>query len=121
VRFGRSAGAMTDELAFNLAIGSAAVCGGLAGRIFALEAEDRRTAILAAAYCGAGAGLLGGPVFAFALVLTARLLDAGTGVVAALGDAAEAAGPALLWGPAAGAAGGFVIGALVALFKRDLR
>jgi hypothetical protein len=109
---------MTDELAFRLAIGIAVVCGALTGRIFALEAEDRRTAILAAAYCGAGAGLLGGPVFSFLLVLIAKLLDAGTGGIAALGEAAEAIGPALLWGPAAGAAGGLVIGALVALFKR---
>jgi hypothetical protein len=110
---------MTDELAFNLAIGIAAVCGALAGRIFALEAEDRRTAVLAAAYCGAGAGLLAGPVFAFVLVLIAGLLDARTGgVVAAMAGAAEATGPALLWGPAAAAAAGLVVGVLVALFKR---
>src|SRR5262245_28597654 len=109
---------MTDELAFNLAIAIAAVCGALAGRIFALEAEDRRTAVLAAAYCGAGAGLLGGPVFAFLLVLMAKTMDAGTGLAGALGDAAEAIGPALLWGPAAGAAGGLVVGTLVAIFKR---
>ena len=109
---------MTDELAFNLAMGIAAICGALAGRVFALEAEDRRTAILAAAYCGAGAGLVGGPAFAFLLLLMAKLLDAEAGVAAALGDAAEAVGPALLWGPAAGAAGGLAVGALVALFKR---
>ena len=109
---------MTDELAFRLAIGIAVVCGALAGRIFALEAENRRTAVLAAAYCGAGAGLLAAPAFSFPLVLTARLLDAETGGIAALGEAAEAAGAALLWGPAAGAAGGLAIGALVALFKR---
>jgi hypothetical protein len=109
---------MTVELGFNLAIGIAAACGALAGRTFALEAEDRRTAILAAAYCGAGAGLLAGPVFAFALVLIAKLLVADAGAGAALGDAAEATGPALLWGPAAGAAGGLVVGVLVALFKR---
>ncbi len=110
---------MTDELAFRLAIGIAVACGALAGRVFALEAEDRRTAILAAAYCGAGAGLLAAPVFSFLLVLAARLLDAETGGIAALGEAAEAAGAALLWGPAAGAAGGLAIGALVALFKRS--
>ena len=109
---------MTDELAFNLSIGIALVCGALAGRVFALEAEDRRTAILAPAYCGAGAGLLGGPAFAFLLALVANLLQADTGGLAALGDAAEATGPAVLWGPAAGAAGGLAIGALVALFKR---
>ena len=78
-----------------------------------------RKAILAAAYCGAGAGLLAGPVFSFLLVLAARLLDAETGGIAALGEAAEAVGAALLWGPVAGAAGGLGIGALVALFKRS--
>ena len=75
--------------------------------------------ILAAAYCGAGAGLLAGPVFSFLVVLAARLLDAETGGIAALGEAAEAVGAALLWGPVAGAAGGLGIGALVALFKRS--
>jgi|SoiMethySBSTD1v2_1073268.scaffolds.fasta_scaffold1652432_2 hypothetical protein len=109
---------MMDDLAFNLAMGIAAVCGALTGRIFALEAQDRRTAVLAAAYCGAGGGLLGGPVLAFVLGLIARLVFAETGVLAALGDAAEATGPALLWGPAAGATGGLAVGVLVALCKR---
>ena len=36
-----------------------------------------------------------------------------------VGEAAEAVGAALLWGPVAGAAGGLGIGALVALFKRS--
>jgi hypothetical protein len=108
---------MMDDLAFNVAIGLAAVCGALAGRIFALEAEDRRTAVLAAAYCGAGGGLLTGPVLAFVLTLIARLVSAEAGILAALGEAAEATGPALLWGPAAGAAGGLAIGAVVAIFK----
>src|SRR5262245_51000617 len=38
---------MTSELAFMMAIGIAALCGAATGRIFALEAEDRRTAVLA--------------------------------------------------------------------------
>ncbi len=109
---------MMDELAFNVAIGIAAVCGALTGRIFALEAEDRRTAILAAAYCGAGAGLVSGPASAFVLMPIAKFLNADAGVAAVLGDAVEATGPALLWGPAAGAAGGLVVGVLVALLKR---
>jgi hypothetical protein len=109
---------MTNELAFALTIGIAAVSGALAGRIFALEAEDRRTAVLAAAYCGAGAGLLGGPVVAFVAVVITRLLDAPGGLANALARGAEATGPALLWGPAGGAAGGLAIGVLVALVKR---
>jgi len=109
---------MTNELAFALTVAFTAVCGALAGRIFALEAEDRRTAVLAAAYCGAGAGLLGGPVAAFVLVLLARLLDGSGSFPTALARAAEATGPALLWGPAGGAAGGLAVGVLVALVKR---
>jgi hypothetical protein len=109
---------MTPELAFATAVGIAALCGAATGRIFALEAEDRRTAVLAAAYCGTGAGILSAPSFAFLLVLVARLLDGQTGAASALARAAEATGPALLWGGAAGAAGGLLIGALIALFKR---
>jgi hypothetical protein len=109
---------MTPELAFLMAIGIAALCGAATGRIFALEAEDRRTAVLAAAYCGTGAGILSAPLFAFVLVVLAGLLEGQTGGVAALARAAQATGPALLWGAAAGAAGGLVVGALIALSKR---
>jgi hypothetical protein len=108
---------MTFDLAFAMTIGFAAVSGALAGRIFALEAEDRRTAVLAAAYCGAGAGLLGGPVVAFVLVSVARLIDAPGGLAVALARGAEATGPALLWGPAGGAAGGLAVGVAVVLLK----
>jgi hypothetical protein len=108
---------MTEDLAFALAMGVAAVCGAVTGRIFALEADDRRTSILAAAYCGAGAGLMSGPVFAFVLVLVADLLR-GQAIAPALSGAAQMTGPALLWGIAAGAAGGCVAGVAVALVKR---
>jgi hypothetical protein len=108
---------LTEELAFALAIGVACVCGAATGRIFALEAEDRRTAILAAAYCGAGAGILSAPLFGFALVLIAEAWHRQS-ITSALARAAEATGPALLWGAAGGAAGGLVVGILVALFKR---
>jgi hypothetical protein len=108
---------MSDDLAFALMVGVAAICGALAGRIFALEGEDRRTSILAAAYCGAGAGLLGAPLFAFALVLANGLFNQ-LAVASILARAAAATGPALLWGAPAGAVGGLVVGVLVALFKR---
>jgi hypothetical protein len=108
---------MTEGLVFALAMGVAAVCGAATGRIFALEADDRRTSILAAAYCGAGAGLMSGPVFAFVLVFAAEFLR-GRAIAPALSGAAQATGPALLWGIAAGAAGGFVAGVVVALVKR---
>jgi hypothetical protein len=108
---------MTDELAFALVIGIAAAFGAVVGRVFALEAEDRRTSILAAGYCGAGAGLMSGPVFAFLLTVVTAMLDQQS-VDSVLGRAALATGPALLWGIAGGAGGGLLVGVLVALFKR---
>jgi hypothetical protein len=107
-----------DGVAFLLAIAVAAVFGGAAGSVFALEGENRRTSILAAAYCGAGAGLLSAPLVAFAAVLVATMLDPEAGLAAGLASAGGAVGPALLWGAASGAGGGLAVGILVAAFKR---
>jgi hypothetical protein len=99
-------------------LGVAVLCGAATGRTFALEAENRRVAVLAAAYCGAGAGLMAAPIFTFLLVLTTGLMNPETGgTIAALGEAAEATGPALLWGATGGAGGGLAIGTVIALFK----
>jgi hypothetical protein len=103
---------------FLLAMAVAAVCGGAAGRVFALEGENRRTSVLTAAYCGAGAGLVSGPLAAFAAVLVATMLDPEAGLAAGLASAGGAVGPALLWGAASGAGGGLLVGILVAAFKR---
>jgi hypothetical protein len=107
-----------EDLAFKVAIAVAAACGSATGRAFALEGEDRRTSILAAAYCGAGAGLLSASLIAFAVVLVATALDPGAGLATDLGSAGGAIGRALLWGAASGAGGGLVVGIVVALFKR---
>jgi hypothetical protein len=107
-----------DEIALVLAVGIAAVCGAATGRAFALEGENRRTSILAAAYCGAGAGLLSAPLVAFPVVLIATVLHPQTGIAAAFLSAGEAAGSALLWGVAGGATGGLAVGIVVSLFKR---
>jgi hypothetical protein len=106
------------DLALVLAVGVAAICGAAAGRAFAVEGENRRTSILAAAYCGAGAGLLSATLVTFAVVLVATAMHPEQGIGAALVSAGEAAGPAVLWGVAGGAGGGLLIGILVALFKR---
>src|SRR5262245_2113061 len=108
---------MTDELFYTVIACVAALCGALVGRIFAVETPDRATAVFAAAYSGAGAGLVSGPPLAFLLALTVNLWARGLGVAGVIG-AVEATGPALLWGPAGGVAGGLVIGLLVARFKR---
>jgi hypothetical protein len=107
-----------DEIALLLAVGTAALCGAATGRAFALEGENRRTSILAAAYCGAGAGILSAPLVTFVVVLIATVLHPETGIGAALLSAGEAAGLALLWGVAGGAAGGLATGVVVSLFKR---
>jgi hypothetical protein len=107
-----------SEIAFLVAIAAAVLCGAAAGRAFAVEGEDRRTSILAAAYCGAGAGLLSAPLLAFAVELIVTTLDPTAGIGTDLVDAGKAIGPALLWGAAAGAGGGLAVGILVALFKR---
>ena len=62
---GRSMRPMTEELFVASIAGVAAPCGAIVGRIFAVEAPDRRTAVLAAGYCGAGAGLVSAIPFAF--------------------------------------------------------
>jgi hypothetical protein len=90
-----------DNIALLLGIGVAAICGAVTGRAFAIEGENRRTSILAAAYCGGGAGLLSATLVTFAVVLIGAAI-----------------GAALLWGVAAGAAGGLAVGMLVAIFKR---
>jgi len=108
---------MTENLFFLLVVGVAALCGAIVGRIIALEAQDRPTAVFAAAYCGAGAGLVTGPPFAFLLALIAKLWGVDIGI-SSLIDAIEATGPALLWGPAGGAAGGLVLGIVVAILRR---
>ena len=109
---------MTNELALLVSVAVAVICGAVTGRVFALEGENRRTSIFAAAYCGAGAGLLSAPLLAFLLVLTASAMHSEQGLGAALFSAGEAFGPALLWGTAGGAAGGLAVGVVVALFRR---
>jgi len=109
---------MTAEI-FAASIGGfAALCGALVGRIFAIEAPDRRTAVFAAAYCGAGGGLVSAVPGAFVLVLTVKWWAAGVSI-AGLTDAVEGLPHALAWGLAGGAGGGLLVGIVVALFKRS--
>src|SRR5262245_13972859 len=107
-----------DDIAFKVAVAVAAACGAAAGRAFALEGENRRTSILAAAYCGAGAGLLIASLFAFIVVLVATTLEPRGGLATDLASAGGAIGAALIWGAASGAGGGLVVGIVVAIFKR---
>ena len=108
---------MTEELFIASVAGVAALFGAIVGRVFAVEAPNRRTAVFAAAYCGAGAGMVSSMPFAFLLVLIATWWTSGVGAAAFI-RAMEAIGPGLLWGAAGGAGGGLLVGMLVALFKR---
>jgi hypothetical protein len=92
----------------------AAVWGALVGRVFAVEGQDRPSAILAAGYCGAGTGLLSGPPFALLLMLIGNWARS-TAQPGGLLDAVDDVGAGLLWGPIGGAAGGLLIGLLVVL------
>lgn len=110
---------MTEDLLYPVLMGAAALWGAIVGRIIASEAEDRATAVFAAAYCGAGAGLVSGPPLAFLLSLILKWWSGELGV-SGLVEAVESTGPALLWGPVGGAAGGLVLGIAVAIFKRRM-
>jgi hypothetical protein len=107
-----------DDIAFLLAIAAAILCGAVTGRVFAVEGENRRTSILAAGYCGAGAGLLSGALVAFAVVLAATMLDPAASLLADLVSSGRVMGPALMWGTVSGAGAGLVVGIAVASFKR---
>jgi hypothetical protein len=116
----RQSFAMTEDMYLVLVMSFAALCGAFVGRVFASEAENRRTAVLAAAYMGAGAGLVGAPPFAFLLTFVVHSWRSGLGI-APLIDAIEATGVGLLWGPVGGAAGGLLLGILVALLGKGAR
>jgi hypothetical protein len=109
--------AMTENVLLTCVMGLAAACGAIVGRVFASEAPDRPTAVFAAAYCGAGAGLVAGPPLALVLTLIVELWRSPFGL-SILIDALEAAGAALFWGIAGGLVGGLTLGILVAALKK---
>jgi hypothetical protein len=82
----------------------------VAGRVFAIEGGRRTSSVLAAAYVGAGVGLMTSVLIGPLLTLAAQYLNAGS---TTWFDALDVAGKALLWGTAAGAAGGLAIGVVI--------
>jgi len=114
---------MTEQIYFSLLAAFAALCGALVARIISYETRGRFAAALAGGYCGAGAGLAAAPPFAFLLTLltggswsTSWNLES---ILAVLAAAVETTGLALLWGLVGGAAGGILIGTVVAMFKKS--
>ena len=110
---------MTEVFIYTVVAVVAAVFGAIAGRVFAVEAENRRTAIFAGTYVGAGVGLTSAMPIGSLLALVAQLLNAGSSTWF---DALDVAGMALLWGTAGGAAGGLAISIVIeALHLRRLK
>jgi hypothetical protein len=89
----------------------AAPLGIIAGRVFAIEGGRGLSSIFAAAYVGAGVGLMTSILIGPVLALTAQYLNAESKTWF---DALDAAGTSLVWGTAAGAAGGLAIGTVIA-------
>jgi hypothetical protein len=108
---------MTAMVIFAVVASVAAVLGAIAGRVLAVEAENRRTAIFAGTYVAAGVGLLTALLVGPVLALAAQLLNTSSTWF----DALDVAGTSLLWGTAGGAAGGFVISLVVLLLKSRQR
>ena len=106
--------AVTAALVYAVVATGAAILGAIAGRVFAVEAENRRTAMFAGAYVGAGVGLLTAVFLGSLLTLVAQLLNTASSTWF---DALDVAGNALVWGVAGGAAGGLIVGLVVAMFN----
>jgi hypothetical protein len=110
---------MTEAFVYTAVASLAAVLGAIAGRAIAVEGESRLTSVLAAAYLGAGVGLMCAVLFGSPLSLVAQWLNAESSTWF---DTLDVASTAILWGTAAGAAGGLAIGVVVTLLPlRRLR
>jgi hypothetical protein len=110
--------AMTEVFVYTVVASVAAVLGVIAGRVFAVEAENRLMSIFAATYVSAGVGLMSAMPTGSLLALAAQLLNAGSSTWF---DALDVAGMALLWGTASGAAGGLAVSIVIAAFNLGTR
>lgn len=102
---------MTDVAVYFVVAGIAAALGMVAGRVIAIEGGRRLPSILAAAYMGAGVGLISSVFIGPLLALLAQFVNTES---TTWFDALDVAGTALLWGTGAGATGGLAIGGLIA-------
>lgn len=89
----------------------AGLFGMVAGRAFAIEGGRGIAATFAAAYVGAGVGLITSVLIGPLLTLLAQFFIAPSNTWF---DALDVAGKTLLWGTGAGAAGGLAIGMVIA-------
>jgi hypothetical protein len=103
---------MSAVFIYSIVAAIAALLGMVAGRVFAIEGGRRPSSAFAAAYVGAGVGLLTSVLIGPLLTLAAQYLNAGS---TTWFDALEVAGTTLLWGTLAGTAGGMAIGVVIIL------
>jgi hypothetical protein len=96
----------------------AALFGALAGRVFAVEAENRIAAIFAGTYVAAGVGLTSAMPVGSLLALIAQLLNEGSSTWF---DALHVASMSLVWGTVSGAAGGLAVSLVVAALNLGAR
>ena len=101
---------MTEVSVYTVVAAIAALLAMIAGRVFAIEGGKRISSIFAAAYVGAGVGLMSAVLIGPPLALVAQWTNAES---TTWFDALDVAGRTLLWGTAAGAAGGLAIGSLI--------
>lgn len=90
----------------------AGLFGVIAGRVFAVEAQNRFAALFAAAYIGAGVGLVTALPIGSLLTVIVKLLNSERDL-STLFDALEMTGTAVMWGTGSGAAGGLMVGLMV--------
>ena len=103
---------MLEVWIYSIVAALAGLLGMIAGRVFAIEGGRRLSSILAAAYVGAGVGLITSVLIGPLLTLAAQYLNAGGSTWF---DALDVAGTTLFWGTLAGATGGLAIGIVIAL------
>ena len=102
---------MTAQLVYAVVGTVAVVLGLIAGRVIAVEAQNRLSAIFAGTYVGAGVGLASAMPTGSLLSLVAGSLNEGSSTWV---DALDVAGKSLLWGTAGGAAGGLAVSMVIA-------
>jgi hypothetical protein len=103
---------MLEVWIYSIVAALAGLLGMIAGRVFAIEGGRRLSSILAAAYVGAGVGLITSVLIGPLLTLAAQYLNTGASTWF---DALDVAGTTLFWGTLAGATGGLAIGIVIAL------
>lgn len=94
----------------------AGVLGMFAGRVFAIEGGRGLASIFAAAYVGGGVGLIISVLIGPLLTLGLQLLRSGSSTWF---NALDVAGMTLVWGTGSGAAGGLIIGLLIAALPKQ--